>query len=288
MSERAPYAAGEAPRGGETTIIVENLSFSYPGSVRPALRGVDVRLERGTIYAVLGRNGSGKSTFARCLNALLTPSGGRVVSCGFDTRDPASRSEVRKRLAMIFQDPDTQIVGTSVEEEVAFGPENLGLEPRVIRKRVDAALEMAGIVGLSARQPLRLSQGQKQLVAIAGALAMEPAFLISDESTSMLDSSARARILDLFAGLADNGVGVVHVTHFMEEAALADEVIVLDEGSVAASGPPAEVLRDPYTVAAMGLEPLPVTLVAKELGLLGCPPPPDVLTAKELLSWLSA
>lgn len=280
--------AGGGPHSGDASIIIENLSYSYPGTARPALRGVDLRFEKGRFYAVLGRNGSGKSTLARCLNALLVPSGGRVLSCGFDTADPAGLVEIRRRLAMVFQDPDTQIVGISVEEEVAFGPENLGLPPEAIRERVDTALDMAGIRDLSTRQPLRLSQGQKQLVALAGALAMEPAFLLSDESTSMLDFGARLRILDLFASLTGKGVGVVHVTHFLEEASLADEVIVLDGGRVAAVGPPAEVLCDPDGVAAMGLDPLPVTLVARELGLLGHPAPPDLLTVKELLSWLSA
>lgn len=273
---------------GTEDILLSDLSFNYPGQSSPALDGVNLRFERGKFQAVLGRNGSGKSTLARCLNALLVPSAGKVVSCGLDTSLAENSLEIRKNLAMVFQNPDTQMVGTTVEEEVAFGPENLGLPQTDIRRRVDGALAMAGISELAKRQPLRLSQGQKQLVAIAGALAMEPAFLVSDESTSMLDHRSRSRILDLFLGLTKNGVGIIHVTHFLEEAALADTVAVLDGGRLAAEGTPAEVLCEPLRVRAMGMDPLPVTVVAGELARLGHPHPGPVLTVRELLSWLSA
>jgi energy-coupling factor transport system ATP-binding protein len=270
----------------EREILVDNLTFAYPESGRDALDAIDLEFRQGDLCAILGRNGSGKSTLARCLNALLLPTSGRVVSCGFDTSDASHVKSIRQKLSMVFQNPDTQIVGITVEEEVAFGPENLGLSTREIRQRVDRALEVVGISGLVKRQPLRLSQGQKQLVAIAGALAMEPAFLISDESTSMLDHAARKRILDVFVGLRERGVGVVHVTHFLEEASLADRVVVLDKGRVAAQGPPGAVLGDPDAVRGLGLDPLPVTLVARELEKTGHPTPPGILTVKELLEWL--
>jgi energy-coupling factor transport system ATP-binding protein len=269
-------------------IFVEGLSFIYPGADGEALSDIDLLFERGKFYSILGRNGSGKSTLARCLNALLAPSDGRVTSCGLDTRDSGASIEIKKKIAMVFQDPDTQIVGTTVEEEVAFGPENLCLSAEATRERVDGSLALTGISGFAGRQPHRLSEGQKQLVAIAGALAMEPAFLVSDESTSMLDSVARQRILDLFLSLKEEGVGIIHVTHFLEEAAIADRVIVLDHGRVRAEGVPADVLYDPVKVIEMGLDPLPVTLVAREMSAMGRPPAGPVLTVEELLSCILA
>jgi energy-coupling factor transport system ATP-binding protein len=269
-------------------IRVEDLHFRYQGAPSDAVGGVDLEFEQGTFYAVLGRNGSGKSTLARCLNGLLLPDSGRVITCGLDTSEPGNQLEIRGGVAMVFQNPDTQLVASSVEEEVAFGPENLGLEPGAIRERVDSALELVGISHLAMRQPLRLSQGQKQLVAIAGALAMRPAFLISDESTSMLDYVSRLRVLELFEDLRGRGIGVIHITHFLEEAALADRVLVLENGRLAAAGAPRETLCDPERVRALGMDPLAVTLVTCELGKLGHAVPGDVLSVKELLSWLNA
>lgn len=275
-------------RGETSRIRLENVSYGYPGAGRYALSGISTEFERGRMYCVLGRNGSGKSTLARCLDGLLVPSRGRVTACGFDTSDPVGALDARRRVAMVFQDPDTQLVAATVEEEVAFGPENLGLSRQEIRSRVDRALEMTGIEGLAPRQPQRLSQGQKQLVAVAGALAMEPSFLVSDECTSMLDFRSRARVLDLFDRLRSSGIGVVHVTHFLEEATLADEVLVLDGGALAAAGPPAELLGDPGRLRGMGMDPLAVTVVAEELGRLGHPVTERVLDVKELLAWLYA
>ncbi|MHB8895150.1 MAG: ATP-binding cassette domain-containing protein [Candidatus Geothermincolia bacterium] len=276
------------PDDVQNQIIVEGLTYTYEGAEQPALDGVDLRFERGAICALLGRNGSGKSTLARCLNGLFLPGSGRVLAAGLDTAQPGSALEVPRRVAMVFQNPDTQIVGATVEEEVAFGPENLGLPSEQIRARVDRAMARAGITDLAGRQPLRLSQGQKQLVAIAGAIAMEPDFLVSDESTSMLDYSARLRILELFEKLRDDGMGIIHVTHFLEEATLADQVVVLESGRLAAQGKPRETLGDPDRVRGLGLDPLAVTVVTYELEQLGHPVPEDVLTVKELVSWLYA
>lgn len=266
-------------------IRVEGLSYRYPGADSLALVGIDVTFEAGRSCALLGRNGSGKSTLARCLNGLLLPTSGKVAACEMDTSRPSTALEVNRRVGMVFQNPDTQMVASTVEEEVAFGPENLGLDAGSIRERVDEALEMAGVTGLARRQPLRLSQGQKQLVAIAGAIAMRPEFLISDESTSMLDYEARLRVMELFEKLKASGMGIVHVTHFLEEATLADKVLVLDAGKVAARGPARETLADPAKVKDLGLDPLGVTVVAYELQKLGYDVP-DVLTVKELVSWL--
>jgi energy-coupling factor transport system ATP-binding protein len=273
---------------GGLSILVKNLHFSYPGAAVDALAGVDCRFEQGSLCVILGRNGSGKSTLARCLNGLLTPTAGRVVTCGLETSQVKNHPQIRKRAAMVFQNPDTQLVATTVEKEVAFGPENLGLEPAAIRERVDHALKVVGIADISKRQPLRLSQGQKQLVAIAGALAMNPSFLLSDESTSMLDYATRLRVLELFENLCEMGIGVIHITHFLEEAALADSVFVLEDGRLEAHGAPAEVLGEPERVRSLGLDPLAVTIVAHELGKLGHPVPEEILDVKELMAWLYA
>ena len=269
-------------------IDCQGLSYRYPGAVADALSSIDLTFEKGRMYALLGRNGSGKSTLAMCLSGLLLPSSGSVNSVGHDTRDEAREKDVdiRGRLGMVFQDPDPQMVAMSVEEEVAFGPENLGLEQTEIRSRVESVLARVGLEDLRSRQPLRLSQGQKQLTAIAGALAMEPSFLISDEATSMLDHASRSRILDLFSGLRDDGMGIIHVTHFIGEALGADQVVVLDAGRIALQGPPDDVLSDPDMLIELGLEPLPVTTVARELANRGYVPPEGILEGKELLAWL--
>jgi energy-coupling factor transport system ATP-binding protein len=267
---------------------MEGVRYRYPRAGSDALSGIDLEFEQGRMYAVLGRNGSGKSTLARCLNGLLVPTVGRVTVGGLDSADGASGLEIRRNVAMVFQNPDAQMIASSVEEEVAFGPENLGLEPALIRGRVDRAMDLVGIRELARRQPRKLSQGQKQLVAVAGALAMEPRFIVSDESTSMLDHDARERVLELFGRLRDDGLGIVHVTHFLEEALLADTVVILEDGVVADEGAPADVLSSPDEVRGLGLRPLEVTVVIRELATLGHRVPAGVLDIEELLSWLNA
>ena len=279
-----PMVSG-APPG---IISVEGLRYVYEGADSPALEGIDIEFSRGKSYALLGRNGSGKSTLARCLNGLIVPTAGRVVSCGHDTSRETLSTEAARSVALVFQNPDTQLVGATVEEEVAFGPENLGLPSDRIRARVDEAMERAGVTDLAERQPHRLSQGQKQLVAIAGAIAMEPDFLVSDESTSMLDYSSRQRVLELFEELRSSGMGIIHVTHFLEEAVTADEVVVLESGAVAERGSPSSVLGNPERLRALGLEPLPVSVVTRELERIGHRLPRGVLTAGELVAWLYA
>lgn len=274
--------------GEPREIVVENLSYTYPGTREPALCDVSHRFRQGEFQVLLGRNGSGKSTLALCLNGLLAPGRGRVLSCGLDTTMPDCANEIRRRVAIVFQSPDARMVGSTVEEEIAFGPENLGLSAGVIRRRVDEALDLAGITDIAGRQPQQLSMGQKQLVAVAGAVAMDPHFLVSDESTSMLDARSRAGVLRIFADLRARGVGIVHVTHFLEEATSASNVIILEGGRVVRSGTPGEVLSDPTGVLELGLDPLPATSVAKELAALGHHPGENVLTPKELLLWSRA
>ncbi|MFH1150690.1 MAG: ATP-binding cassette domain-containing protein [Actinomycetota bacterium] len=274
------------PTAGSSRIVLREVTYTYPGRRAPALDSVSYRFEAGKLYALLGRNGSGKSTLARCLNALLVPDSGTVEVGGISIASESDRRAVCRIVSMVFQNPDTQMIGPTVEEEVAFGPENLGLPTDSIRSRVDEAFEGAGIAGLVRRQPLRLSHGQKQQVAIAGAMAMEPEFLVSDESTSMLDYSSRGRVLGLFGELRERGIGIIHATHFMEEAAAADEVLVLDRGRVAVSGPPRAVLGDAAAVRALGLDPLIATRVVEELRARGHAPPEEILTVEELVSWL--
>lgn len=266
-------------------IEIEDVTYTYPRATKPALSDINFTFEAGAFYCILGKNGSGKSTLLRCMNALVFPAKGRVSVCEFDTRDEKTVAQARKNVSMVFQNPQTQLIAPTVEEEVAFGPENLGLEAREIEERVEEALRLTGIKHLSGRPTERLSLGEKQLVAIAGVLAMRPAFLLSDESTSMLDSSSRARILDLFAKLKESKIGVIHVTHFVEEATRADGVLILGEGRLVKSGNPRETLGNPVEIVKFGIEPLPVTLIAHELQLLGYPLPDTPLQPDDLLLW---
>lgn len=234
--------------------------FSYAarcGSGRgsKALDGVSLRIGKGEYVAIAGGNGSGKTTFARLLNALLLPTGGTVCITGADTSDKEQLWEVRRVVGMVFQDPDSQIVGTTVAEDVAFGPSNLGLEPEKMRMRVRQALRDVGMAEHADAAPHLLSGGQKQRVSVAGVLAMEPECVILDEATSMLDPMAREEIMCVLRRFnREEGLTVIHITHDMEEAALADRVIVLDAGKVALDGKPHEVFSRISRLRALGLD----------------------------------
>lgn len=215
-----------------------------PQEVR-AVHDVSLTVHRAEFLALVGGNGSGKSTLAKHLNALLLPTEGRVVVDGLDTRDPDALWEIRRKVGMVFQNPDNQIVATVVEEDVAFGPENLGLPPEEIAQRVEEALRAVGMLEHRRREPHLLSGGQKQRVAIAGVLAMRPQCIVLDEATTMLDPEGRREVLRTAHRLREHeGIAVVHITHNMEEAAQADRVVVLHEGRVALEGTPREVFRD--------------------------------------------
>ncbi len=224
-------------------IDVVEAQYSYPGADGGALNGLSLRIERGEYVAIVGANGSGKTTLALHLNGLLVPSAGRVEVAGLDTRLAGSLAPIRHMVALVFQKPEDQVVGISVEEDAAFGPENLGLPRPEIRRRVDEALRRAGLRELRERSPHELSGGQKQRLAIAGALAMEPECLVLDEATAMLDPSGRSSVVELLAELNDAGVTLVHVTHRMELAARASRLVVLDRGRVAADASPREVFE---------------------------------------------
>ena len=245
-------------------VTIEDLHFSYElqgmGPERPfALRGIDLSIEAGMYVAVVGANGSGKSTLLRQMNGLLLPTRGDVWIAGHNTKDPASLRGVRSRVGMVFQNPDTQLVTTLVEDEVSFGPENLGLPEEEIEERVDWAMAAAGVGGLRDRAPHLLSAGQKQLVAIASVLAMRPDCLVLDEATSMLDPASRHAVLDTVLKLHADGITVVSATHSMEEAARAERIVVLSEGKVAIDGDPASVFSKEKKLEDLRLD-LPCTV----------------------------
>ncbi len=239
-------------------IKAENLTFAYPAeegqTPRNALDGVDLSIEKGSFVVVLGHNGSGKSTLAKHMNAVLLPGGGKVYVDGMDTADEDLLIEVRRRVGMVFQNPDNQIVANVVEEDVAFGPENLGVPTDEIRARVDAALAAVGMEDFMLHAPHHLSGGQKQRVAIAGVIAMEPKCIVLDESTAMLDPLGRKEVLDTVRRLnREKGITIVLITHHMDEAAMADRVVVMDDGHVVMDGTPGEVLTRKEELEAIGL-----------------------------------
>jgi energy-coupling factor transport system ATP-binding protein len=253
-----------------------------------AVRGVDLDIHAGECVALVGGNGSGKSTVAKHLNALLLPTEGRVTVDGFDTQDAEAVWEIRRRVGMIFEHPDDQLIASVVEEDVAFGPENLGLPSVEIRARVDEALRAVGLDALRRRPPHLLSGGQKQRVAIAGVLAMAPLCLVLDEATSMLDPEGRREVIDTALGLRrTRGLALVLITHAMEEAALADRVVVMAEGRVALAGPPAAVFADEDALRRLRLEPPEIVRLSRALARDGVPLPADVLTIDQLVASLS-
>ena len=243
----------------DTIIKTEELAFSYPTeqgqAPLAALNGVSLEIERGSFVAVLGHNGSGKSTLAKHMNAVLLPAGGTVWVDGMDTCDEQYLLEIRRRVGMVFQNPDNQIVANVVEEDVAFGPENLGVPTEEIRRRVDAALKAVGMEEFVLQAPHHLSGGQKQRIAIAGIIAMEPACIVLDESTAMLDPSGRREVLDTVRRLnREKGITVVLITHHMDEAAMADRIIVMDGGQSVMDGTPKEILPRMTELRAIGLD----------------------------------
>lgn len=239
--------------------------FAYEASeghqkTRPALQGIDLTIEEGSFVAVLGHNGSGKSTLAKLLNGVLLPSEGSVLVDGIDTKDESRLMELRRRVGMVFQNPDNQIVANVVEEDVAFAPENLGVESAEIRTRVDEALAAVGMSEYALHAPHLLSGGQKQRIAIAGVLAMEPRYIVLDEVTAMLDPLGRREVLETVHRLhREKGMTVLLITHHMSEAQEADRVIVLDDGKLCMDGTPQEIFPQVEKLRALGLD-VPATV----------------------------
>ena len=260
-------------------IILKALDVTYaypeedgaPDEAHAALDGLSADIFRGRFTAIIGHNGSGKSTLAKLLSAMLLPDKGSVTvykvgsSQGLDTKDEAQNFEIRKTIGMVFQNPDNQLVATIVEDDVAFAPENLGLEPKEIRRRVDDALATVGLSAYATHDTHKLSGGQKQRVAIAGMLAMEPECIIFDESTAMLDPKGRKDIMDTILKLRDKGITVVLITHYMNEAAMADRVMVIDHGKALLTGTPEEVFEKGDFLAAHRLEPPQAALLVQQL-----------------------
>ena len=227
-------------------IECKNISYAY-GEEEESVLAIDnlsLTINEGEFVAILGHNGSGKSTLSKHFNGILTPTSGDVIVDGINTRDEEKLFELRSRVGMVFQNPDNQIVATIVEEDVAFAPENLGIEPSEIRKRVDEALKTVGMYKYKDHQPHKLSGGQKQRVAIAGVLAMNPKCIILDEPTAMLDPEGRAQVMRTIEKLASEGITVVLITHFMDEAARAGRVVVMNSGKVILDGTPREVFSE--------------------------------------------
>lgn len=263
-----------------------DVEFTYPGAQRAALRGVTLTLAAGETVAVVGANGSGKSTLARLCDGLLSPHRGAVVVDGMDTRDEGRARDVRARVGLVMQNPDDQIVGTVVEEDVAFGPENLRVPREELRRRVDESLAAVGLTGLERREPHLLSEGQKQRLAIAGALAMRPAYLVLDEPTALLDPGGRADVLSVLDRLSARGTGILHVTHDLADAAHADRVVALSLGAVAFDGDIGGLLADEELVAGLGLRVPPIAVLARSLRDLGVPVPADALSAESVVAAL--
>ena len=270
-------------------IEIKDLYFSYENegenkNPRNVINGVNLNIKEGEFVALLGHNGSGKSTLAKLINALFIPKKGQVLVDGFDTKDDKSVWDIRSRAGMVFQNPDNQLVATVVEDDVAFGPENLGIESSEIRKRVDKALESVNMEAFKKNSPHLLSGGQKQRVAIAGILAMSPTYIILDEPTAMLDPSGRKEVMETVLKLnKEQGKTIILITHYMDEAAMADRLIIMEEGSIILQGKPREVFSHVDEIKKIGLDVPQVTELAFDLKKQGFNIRNDVLTVEELV-----
>ncbi|MBR3429887.1 MAG: energy-coupling factor transporter ATPase [Clostridia bacterium] len=268
----------------EAQVLLKDVSFTYDEAPSPALSDIHAFIRQGEFVAILGHNGSGKSTLAKLINALYIPSGGNVVVCGYDTGEEKYVWEIRRRAGMIFQNPDNQIVATVVKEDVAFGLENLGVPTEEMIPRIEQALSTVRMNKYADSAPHMLSGGQKQRVAIAGILAMEPSVIIADEATAMLDPSGRREVLETVRMLnRSKGITVLWITHFMEEAALADRVLVMSDGAIRLEGTPAEVFDHVDEMHDMHLDVPPMTALANALRKEGMPLPGGILTIDDMV-----
>lgn len=263
-------------------IKAENVHYTYEDSGDSILRGIDLTVKEGEFLCILGHNGSGKSTLAKVLGGLFLPSEGRVEICGMDTADPESAFNIRQRAGMVFQNPDNQLVATVVEDDIAFGMENLGVPAPEMNRRIDEVLAAVGMSEFRKSAPHKLSGGQKQRIAIAGILAMHPEILILDEPTAMLDPSGRAEVMKSVEQLRRDGMTIVHITHFMEETVSADRLIVMSEGRILLQGTPREVFSRQEQLRSLSLDVPQMTALAHDLIRFGADIPTDILTIKEL------
>lgn len=263
-------------------LTVENVSFSYDKQ-NYAVKNLDFSLEKGEYIAVIGHNGSGKSTLAKLLNGLLKPDQGKITVDGFSSTDKKQLFEIRKRVGVVFQNPDNQLVASIVCDDVAFGPENLGVPRNEIGERIDFALSAVGMDKFRNSSPTRLSGGQKQRIAIAGVLALKPEILVLDESTAMLDPKGRKEVLDVVAKLnKEQGVTIIAITHYMEETVAADRVFVMDKGEILMNGTPSKIFKEKEKLEKIGLEIPPAARIADELIRRGVKLPDGILTEERL------
>ena len=265
-------------------IEIKNVSYNYVEDEveYTAVNNVSLNIEKGSFTVILGHNGSGKSTLAKMLNGLNRPSSGDILVDGINTRDEENEFLIKKKVGMVFQNPDNQLVASIVEEDVAFGPENLGLEPKVIRQRVDEALKAVGMYEFRNSTPHHLSGGQKQRIAIAGIIALEPECIVLDEPTAMLDPKGRAEIINTILRLnKEKGITVVLITHYMEEAEMADRVLVMNDGEFIADGTPKEIFKNVKMLKSVGLDVPQTTELLYALNQNGMAVPTDVLSIEE-------
>ncbi|MBN7773670.1 energy-coupling factor transporter ATPase [Clostridium aminobutyricum] len=271
-------------------IKIENLRFSYIREADQieveAIKDITLEVSRGSFVAIIGKNGSGKSTLAKNLNALLLPTSGIVYVNGYDTKDYEHIWDIRQSAGMVFQNPDNQLVSSIVEDDVAFGPENLGIDPAEIRKRVDDALQAVNMYEHRKKAPHSLSGGQKQRIAIAGVVAMMPDCIIFDEPTAMLDPQGRSEVMAIINKLNNQGITVVLITHFMEEAADADRVIIMDQGEMILDGTPVEIFSNIEKIRELELD-VPVAVdLADRLRKEGIPIPEHIIKTEEMVDYL--
>ena len=267
-------------------LTVEFMKITDDGKEIPGTRAIDgisFDIERGSFVSVIGMNGSGKSTLAKCLNGLIIPTSGEVLVDGMSTRDEERLWDIRSRVGMVFQNPDNQIVSSIIEDDVAFGPENLGIDPAEIRKRVDRALRQVGMYEHRHKGAHMLSGGQKQRIAIAGAVAMRPECIVFDEPTAMLDPMGRESVMQIIRDLNAEGITTILITHFMSEAAQADRIIVMQKGHVLADRKPAELFADDELIERAGLELPTVIELRKRAGM-----PESVLTVEDMICQLKS
>ena len=274
----------------EKIIRIDNLIFEYTQGEEEtpikAINKVSLEIEKGSFTAIIGKNGSGKSTLAKNLNGLLLPSGGTIYVKSWDTKDDNHIWDVRQTAGMVFQNPDNQLVSSIVEDDVAFGPENLGIEPQEIRKRVDQALESVNMGKYKKKAPHLLSGGQKQRIAIAGVVAMKPECIIFDEPTAMLDPKGRDEIMQIISELHEEGITVILITHFMDEAVRAERVIIMNEGTILLDGSPSEVFSKGETIKESNLDvPLAVELAGR-LRKRGIKIPQNIITSEGLVAFV--
>ena len=270
----------------EYIIEIENVKFKYDKESDYAVDGVSLNVKKGEFTAIIGRNGSGKSTLAKLINSILLPTEGKIFVKGMDTSDDSKLWDIRQTAGMVFQNPDNQLVATIVEEDIAFGPENQGVEPAEIRKRVDDALNAVGMYEYRKRPPHLLSGGQKQRIAIAGILALNSDCIILDEPTAMLDPSGRTEVMETLRKLHKQGKTILLITHYMDEAVQTDRVVVMDKGNIKLDGTPKEVFRNVDEIKKFGLDVPQVTELAQELIKEGLNLPSDIIDVKELVELL--